>query len=482
MRRFQSLVGSVVLAALLASCGGGGGGGSSGSGTGTATAPPGTGQGPSGSSCSIPARQQWAESVIREWYLFPETLPATAPVGETSVEAFIDRMTAGARAQGRDRFFTYLTSIAEEDAFFRSGATAGFGFRLQTDGPARRAFIAESFESAPAGAAGIARGDEILAIGATEAALRTVADIIAAEGAGGVTDALGPSTAGVTRSLRLRAPDGAERTVTVTKADYNIDPVSPVYGSRILNDNGRQVGYLNLRTFISSADAPLRAAFDRFRAAGVTEFVIDFRYNGGGLVSTAELIGDLLGRNRFSSEIFAQTLYRPEKSSNNRTKRFEPRAESVAPVKIAFITTGASASASEFVINGMLPYLGDNVALIGANSFGKPVGQIARDRQACDDRLRVVAFSTRNAAGSDNYFDGLAATVPNTCQAEDGVLRPLGDAGEASIAQALDFLAGRGGCTPIPTGQRGQSLRARAPELLTPAAPSVAQREVPGLF
>ena len=68
------------------------------------------------SMCSLSARQTWAAGVLKEWYLFPETLPASLdPAGYTSVEAYIDALTATARAQGRDRFFTHLASIAEEE-------------------------------------------------------------------------------------------------------------------------------------------------------------------------------------------------------------------------------------------------------------------------------------------------------------------------------------------------------------------------------
>lgn len=472
-RNFGALLG---LAATLASCGGGGGGSSA-----PATQAPASGGTSTGNAtCSTRARQDWAQGVLNEWYLFPETLPGSIdPNAHATVQAFIDALTATARAQGRDRFFTYLTSIKEEDAYYASGSTAGFGFRLQTDAVQRRAFVAESFEGAPALAAGMDRGDEILAIGEVPGSLRLVSDIIASEGTGGVSAALGPSTPGVTRTLRLGGPAGT-REITISKADYALQPVSSRYGARIIEDGGRKVGYLNLRTFITTADAQLRSAFDQFRAAGVTELIIDFRYNGGGLVATAELLGDLLGRNRFSSDVQGRITYRPEKSSRNETRFFRPQAQSIAPMRIAFIGTGATASASELVINAQIPYLAQNMALVGANTYGKPVGQIAIDRSACDDRLRVVAFSTRNAANSDAYFSGLAATVPNSCQAADEIAFTLGDPREASVARALDFLAGRS-CTPILTGQSGQALGARR-ELLSPAQPSAAQRDVPGLF
>ena len=203
-------------------------------------------------------RQNWASAQIREWYLFPETLPAKSRSGALSrtVDAYIDALTANARALRRDRFFTYLTSIAEENAFLGSGSSAGFGIRLSSDAVARRVFVAEAFEGAPALAAGIDRGAEIVAIGTNTANLRTVDAIIAAEGMAGVTNALGPSTAGTTRVLRIADAAGT-RELNVAKADYSLTPVSSRYGARIINDGGRQVGYVNLRTFITTADPAL---------------------------------------------------------------------------------------------------------------------------------------------------------------------------------------------------------------------------------
>jgi C-terminal processing protease CtpA/Prc len=323
------------------------------------------------------------------------------------------------------------------------------------------------------------RGDEILAIGDSPGSLRLVADMIAADGTGAVSDALGPATAGVTRTLRLAGPAGT-REITISKADYPLQPVSSRYGVKIIEADGRKVGYLNLRTFISTADGQLRSAFGQLQAAGVRDLIVDFRYNGGGLVATAHLLGDLLGRARFSSEVQSRIEYRASKSSRNETRFFRSEGASLAPMRVAFIGTGATASASELVINAQIPYLAQNMALVGANTLGKPVGQTAIDRSACDDRLRVVAFTNKNAAGSDGYFSGLAASVANTCQAADDIAYPLGDPREASVARALDFLAGRS-CTPITAGQTGQRFGERR-QLLRPAAPNAAQREVPGLF
>ena len=479
--------------ALLTACGGGGGSTGGTVSTPIASAPtptpaPVSSPTPTATAgCSLRERQDWAAAQLREWYLFPETLPASLdPTPYTSVDTYIDALTATARSQRRDRYFTYVTSIAAENAYYASGETAGFGFRLTTNAAQRRVFIAESFEGTPALNAGIDRGAELLAIGTTTANLRTVSDIIASEGPGGVTNALGPNFAGTTRVLRFRNPAGVVTEVSIAKTDYSLDPVSSRYGYKILDDAGKKVGYVNLRTFISTADPGLRTAFAAFRAAGVTEVILDLRYNGGGLLSVANTFGDLLGGNRSTSDVFSYTTFRPEKSSNNSTKFFAPQPQSIATTKMAVIGASGTASASELVANAFIPYLGTNLALVGSNTFGKPVGQIALDRPQCDDRLRVVAFATQNRDRSAAYYDGLASVMPRTCAASDDVGFPLGDPREASIAAALNFLGGRG-CpsitlTSATASSARQSFGAAPNELLIPDRPDTVQREVPGAF
>lgn len=490
MKRVQRATGVALLnlSLLLAGCGGGGDGGSLAGGPVVVPTPTPTPTPPSGTTCSLRARQDWAFAQMREWYLFPETLPASldpAPYG--SLETYVDALTANARAQGRDRYFTYVTSIAAENAYYESGESAGFGIRLNIDDAARRLFVSESFEGAPGLAAGLDRGAEILAIGTNADNVRTVSDILAQSGEYGLYNALGPDIAGTSRTLRIRDGSG-ERVITLSKASYDLTPVSARYGSRVIEDGGRKIGYINLRTFISSAQPALRTAFATFKAQGIEDVIIDLRYNGGGLLSVAQTLGNLLGGNRRPSDIFAQVTLRPEKTGENDIYRFTPEAQSISPRRIAFIGFEGTASASELAINAFVPYLHTDVALIGANTYGKPVGQMAFDRAECDDRIRIIAFATKNAAGQGDYYNGLAPFMEKTCQATDDIAYPLGDPRESSVSVALDYLAGRS-CTPIPGAlgtARPQSVSNAAPRgarLLVPEHPTTPrQREVPGVY
>jgi C-terminal processing protease CtpA/Prc len=469
---------AITMAALLSACGGGGSSGGSGGATGAAPTPTPT---PATAACSLSARQDFAKSVIDEWYLFPTLVDNTVnKANYSTVQDYIDALLAPARAQSKDRYFTYITSIAEEDAFYNSGASAGFGVRLAYDTSQNRVFVAESFEGAPALNAGIDRGTEIVAIGTSSGNLQSVASLMAAGGPQAVVNALGPSTNGTTRVLRI-AKNGVVSDVTVAKTTYSLDPVSNRYGALVLNDGGKKVGYINLRTFIDTAESDLRSAVDGFRAQGVTEVIVDLRYNGGGLVRISELFGDLLAANKVG-QVFSYTTFRDSKSGENSTKTFAAQPQAIAATKIAFIGFSGTASASELLANSFIPYLGTNTALIGTNTYGKPVGQIALDKPSCDDRMRVIAFKTENANRQGEYFTGLASVFPRTCAAGDDLTHQLGDPNEAAIRAALDFLGGRT-CSAISSADRQRALSVSpSREPLRPDRPNAAQREMPGAF
>ena len=112
-------------------------------------------------------------------------------------------------------------------------------------------------------------------------------------------------------------------------------------------------------------------------------------------------------------------------------------------MRIAFITTGGSASASELLINGLDPHI--ELAIVGSETSGKAVGQYAfdLDPDACETRLRLIAFEIQNGEGQGGYFTGLVSTGRFTFfEAADDATRPFGDAQEDSFETAFSWLSG----------------------------------------
>jgi C-terminal processing protease CtpA/Prc len=106
------------------------------------------------------------------------------------------------------------------------------------------------------------------------------------------------------------------------------------------------------------------------------------------------------------------------------------------------ITTRASASASELVINALKPFI--PVVIVGSRTYGKPVGQY--QISFCDKTLAPVSFALRNANGEGEFFGG----IPPTCPAADDLEHQIGDTHEASLREALKVVA-TGKCSSPPT-------------------------------
>lgn len=427
--------------------------------------------------CGDKAQKGFVRDATRAWYLFQDQLPDQVRIGDYETAAqLLDALTAEARADGKDRFFSYLTTRREDNALLVDGEFVGFGIRTRIDGD--RLWLTDVYEASPADDGGLTRGTEITAIDAGSGFV-SVAEILADDPE--LESAFGPATEGTVRGLRFVLPGGADVEAVFTKRVVEIRPLaagSPAVLALPANPTVR-VGYLNFRSFVSTAETPLRQAYAAFRAQGIEYFIMDLRYNAGGLVSIAELLGDLNAAGRDDRDVYFEMRFSEKKSGNDVVRRFRPQPQSVAPVRIAFITTGQTASASEIVINSLAPWV--EVAIVGDDTFGKPVGQSAFDLTDCQARLRLVTFQFTNADGQGGYYDGLASSLPFACRADDDLARAPGDALEDSTAEALAWL-GSGACTEILGAAHALAkaqTAARSPRVRQPTA---AQVYLPGLY
>ncbi|MGI9342242.1 MAG: S41 family peptidase [Gammaproteobacteria bacterium] len=355
-----------------------------------------------------------------------------------------------------DRLFTNIGSIEQDTSFFGPGEFVGYGFSFSLNAAGDALDITQVFAGSPADAAGFARGISIVAVDG-----RTIPEIEAAEG---VEEAFGESEVGITQQITLQSPGGQPFVVTPTKATVTIDPVPQ---HRVIDVNGRMIGYIEFRAFISTAPTKLTNAFADFVAAGVTDVIVDARYNGGGLLSVAEFFASLLAGPANVGRVQSITRYNVSNRFRNFESEFSAQSNSIDLASIVFITTNSSASATEVVINSLEPYV--DIALVGADTFGKPVGQDAFD--FCAQRLRLVTFENLNANQQGGFFDGL----PVDCPADDDLALPLGDAFEDSLATALGRI--NTGACPITSTPRRANLLSVAPRRARDLRSTTAARE-----
>lgn len=257
---------------------------------------------------------------------------------------------------------------------------------------------------------------------------------------------------------------GASVTAALTKQNLTDDEVII---TKVFNQPLKTVGYIAYNTFLTPLDnngnithAGLDTAFTKLKAAGVTDLIIDLRYNGGGYTEVAEQMDDALipaanNTQVLYTESYNTSLNSAYKAGNksldhdqtiyvNKTKSGNPALLNINSV--VFIVSNNTASAAELVINNLKPYF-TNLKLIGlgyglsatyANTAGKPfgyAGSFAIPKKNPVYEAFILNFETKNASGVGDYVNGLVPDV----QVIDGVEYDFGDSSEDGLSKALSY-------------------------------------------
>lgn len=337
----------------------------------------------------------------------------------------------------------------------KSNTTDDYGFAL-TAIAADDIRIRFVENGSPAAEAGLNRGDILLTVNGKSVRGDSQSDI----------DLINNAFDQPSFNLTVEKPDGAVLEATLQKSSYTINPI---YKSEVLKAGTKKVGYIAYSQFsrLSNSQSLLDEAFADFASAGVTELVVDLRYNGGGYVATAEYLinqiapaslnGSVMYKELFNeqmqqgkADILKRQLVLDENgdpipfagrnatyadidySEEGNTFTFDKKGSLESVQNVYFIISGNTASASELVINALKPYL--NVTLIGSNSFGKPVGFFGIDI----DQYTVYMsnFLTTNSEGEGEYYDGFEVDIP----AADDVTHDFGNPEEVSLSMALTLI------------------------------------------
>ena len=486
------------LVLLLSACGGGGGDGDS-----AAVVPPVTSTGPTvlvasstvANRCEKPRtgsgvdRQgslldelTWVRSWIDETYLWYREVPTTyeAQSFATPTAYFDVLKTTATTASGKpkDQFhFTYTT--AQWDAS-QNGIELGYGMLLAMaqNVPPRRAVITIVEPGSPAALAGLQRGDVLQTVDGVDFVNARDDASVAILNAGLFPEAQGTHALGFSRGGTLL--NASLQAVEVS--------TSAVQNERIINTPTGKVGYLTFNTHNNVAERQLIETMRRFQAAGISDLVLDVRYNGGGYLDVAsELAYMIAGPQATAGKVFEQVL------ANDKTRREAPlpfhaqsqgfggpnpiakgtALPSLGLKRVTLLTTGNTCSASESIING-LRGVDIEVNLIGGTTCGKPYGFYPKPN--CGTTYFAVQFQGVNAKGFGDYADGMAPT----CGVADDYEHQLGDTAEGMLAAALRYRS-TGSCAPA-TGasrllSRVESLEDTAMRVLRPQYKEISIRK-----
>ena len=262
--------------------------------------------------------------------------------------------------------------------------TYGYDFALYWADDTQKnlyAVVTMVYPDSPAEKAGLKRGSVIMQNGGKDI-LNNSADINAL---------LSSSSLNLTVALsadELNQP----KNIQMTPKDMYLDPV--LY-EKVFDANGKKLGYVFFNDFTMNCNDRLIEVAKKFKQAGVTELILDLRYNGGGYVVTEELLASLLapGSSVEAGDLYQTAVYngspyselleeyygkdyaktyfttKHEWSHNDKKYSYDTSDANIGLTKIYALVSGSTASASEAILVSMMPFV--DVEIIGTKTTGK---------------------------------------------------------------------------------------------------------------
>lgn len=283
----------VALCAAVVSCGGGGGG--------TPAFVPGTPD--PVTACSLDAQRASLDAWMQDQYYWYPQLNA-GDGGAQDMDTYFRSMLPNPP----DRY-SFTQTQESFDQLFTSGWRFGYGYTLVWELATKRLRVRNVEPESPAASAGLQRGDTVVSIDG-----HTPLEII--EGALPAVN-----TPNVDRNFVLADTAGVQRTLVVRSKLFQLQPVAD---SQVIDAtrNGQpiKVGYLAYNQFVTYSTWWLGLVVQQMAAAGVSEVVLDLRYNGGGAVVTSRDLASMLSGSQTDGATFAKLKFNDKHPEENQQR------------------------------------------------------------------------------------------------------------------------------------------------------------------
>jgi len=256
----------------------------------------------------------------------------------------------------------------------------------------------------------------------------------------------------------------SDKEVMLTKAEALSE--NPVFISKSFEIGGENIGYIMYNQFTNEYDDELYTAIEALKSAGISNLVMDLRYNPGGSVNTTRLLASMIyGTN--TSDVFLRKRYNDKLQDQFNDSQLEvyfankvgsKTINSLGFAKLYVLTSSSSASASELLINSLEPYI--DVIQIGDVTRGKNEFSTTlvddRDNSYLYTPSRVNKINPNNQwaiqpligrnENAEGFSDFTSGLQPDILLKEDyGNLGVLGDQNEPLLARAIQAITGQTG-------------------------------------
>ena len=276
--------------------------------------------------------------------------------------------------------------------------------------------IAPSYvrRGSPAEAAGLRRGDLIYAVNGMQLTTSNYRNYMTS---------LYQSPSGSYKFSFLRFEDNGEGGYALNAyesgtAMSSVHIYDPVLHASILTDpdnSSTKIGYLVYESFDLNSQEFLEETINDFAEAGITDLILDLRFNAGGAVAQSRWLSGCIAGAANYSKTFTKVVYNDNSTEDwkfdygysNDTDALGLPTD-LGLERLYVITSYNTASAAELVISS-LKGIDFPVKMIGCRTEGKNVGMTVSETTFSGRRFQFspVTFWVRNAKGWGDYKDGI---------------------------------------------------------------------------
>ena len=418
---------------------------------------------------------QFIYSDVKDYYLWTSTIdwPRIDPENESNPFGFFEKLV-----YGQDRW-SMLTDDAESFYNRLDGVGTTFGYELiwghLLNTKSLYAIVLYVYPNSPAEKAGLQRGDFLVAINGNENI--TEENYMNLYNAPSIT--LGRAYLTNVGSLAMDSKPVYMEAVLMYE--------NPVIKDTVVVKGTQKIGYLCYTNYTRESENRLLEVFTRFKAEGVTDVVLDLRYNGGGYAETSRLLSSMLApesvakrKDIFLTQTWNQELTGYFKRTGTDTNEYfmDTLSVNMGLSRLYVLTLSFTASASEATIMGLKPYM--DVVQIGEPTHGKyyggtlisPMVYDSRKKEWVTDKeienwmmyLMVYRYADRD--GDTSFSGGL---VPNIYaeEAYEYLLPQLGDERDPLFGKAIELITGESVSTrsakSLPHPHTIDNVRLRSP-------------------
>ena len=350
----------------------------------------------------------------------------SANYGKRYIYSYIEETTSTASVAANGK--TTRTSVSGD---------LGFGYMLSSriweNDPTIALVLGYVRQGSPAETAGLQRGDCIFEVNGVTLNSSNYATM---------SSKLFAATSGTYRLGYARYEDVngsyvlVNHETTVTAKAYNYNPVITL--GVLKNRDGEQgpdgellnynIGYMVYERFDADAipHAYLKAALEELKSQGITDLILDLRFNGGGSVAQSRYLAGAIAGSANWDKTFAYCKFVDETEEDWRFgKGQQPSGDGLGePVdlglnKVQIICSENTASAAELLINS-LKGIDFDVTLYGSKTEGKNVGMTTTQYSVGSRTFEYapVNFWAMNAKRFGDYADGME--VDKVVNSQDG--------------------------------------------------------------